>query len=40
MLPDRIRTSRLVLRRQRATDAYLVKEAIDASLEHLKASVA
>lgn len=40
MLPDRIRTSRLVLRRQRAADAHLVKEAIDASLKHLKASVA
>ena len=39
MLPERIRTSRLVLRCQREADAALVKEAIDASLAHLKKSV-
>jgi RimJ/RimL family protein N-acetyltransferase len=39
MLPERIRTDRLLLRHQRATDAPLVKEAIDASLSHLQASV-
>lgn len=39
-LPEKIRTPRLVLRRQRAEDAAAIKEAVDASLELLKASVA
>jgi RimJ/RimL family protein N-acetyltransferase len=39
-LPPEVRTSRLVLRRQRREDAPLIKEAIDASLAHLQASVA
>lgn len=39
-LPSEIRTSRLVLRRQHPDDARLVKDAIDASLDHLQASVA
>jgi RimJ/RimL family protein N-acetyltransferase len=39
-LPDEIRTRRLLLRRQRLDDAALINEAIDASLAHLKASVA
>jgi RimJ/RimL family protein N-acetyltransferase len=34
-----VRTPRLLLRRQRPDDAALVKDAIDASLDHLKASV-
>jgi len=38
-LPPEVRTARLVLRRQRAEDAALVKEAVDASLAHLRASV-
>ena len=35
--PDRIETDRLVLRRWTAEDAPLLKEAVDASLEHLRA---
>jgi len=38
--PPEIRTQRLVLRRQRPEDTALIKEAVDASLAHLKASVA
>ena len=40
VLPARLRTPRLVLRRQQASDAPLVREAVDASLAHLRASVA
>jgi RimJ/RimL family protein N-acetyltransferase len=40
VLPPEIRTPRLYLRRQRPDDASLVKDAVDTSLEHLKASVA
>ena len=40
MLPPEVHTARLVLRRQHPDDAHLVKEAIDSSLAHLKASVA
>ena len=39
-LPPVVRTPRLVLRRQRPEDAPLIKEAIDTSLAHLRASVA
>jgi RimJ/RimL family protein N-acetyltransferase len=39
-IPSIIRTPRLVLRRQRPEDAPLIKEAVDASLAHLQASVA
>jgi RimJ/RimL family protein N-acetyltransferase len=39
-LPPAVRTPRLLLRRQRPDDATLIKDAVDASLEHLKASVA
>ena len=39
-LPAVVRTKRLVLRRQRPEDATLIREALDASLEHLRASVA
>ena len=39
-LPSEVRTPRLLLRRQRPDDATLIKDAVDASLEHLKASVA
>src|SRR5690348_11710432 len=39
-LPPEVRTARLLLRRQRPEYAMLVKEAVDASLTHLKASVA
>jgi ribosomal-protein-serine acetyltransferase len=38
-VPSEVRTLRLLLRRQRPDDATLVKDAIDASLDHLKASV-
>jgi len=40
ILPPEVSTTRLVLRRQHPDDAHLVKEAIDSSLAHLKASVA
>jgi len=40
MLPTTLRTERLLLRSQRPEDAPLVKAAVDASLAHLKASVA
>lgn len=40
LLPPTLRTSRLLLRRQRPDDAPLIKEAVDSSLEHLRASVA
>ena len=39
-LPPLVRTARLVLRRQRPEDAPLIREAIDSSLAHLRASVA
>jgi RimJ/RimL family protein N-acetyltransferase len=39
-LPPEVRTPRLLLRPQRPEHAPLIKEAVDASLEHLKASVA
>lgn len=39
-LPTIVRTSRLVLRRQSPEDAPLIKEAVDTSLAHLRASVA
>lgn len=39
-LPPRIRTPRLVLRCQHPNDAQLIKDAVDSSLAHLKASVA
>jgi RimJ/RimL family protein N-acetyltransferase len=39
-LPTVVRTPRLVLRRQRPEDAPLIKEAVDTSLAHLRASVA
>ena len=39
-LPAIIRTPRLVLRRQQPEDAPLIKEAVDTSLAHLRASVA
>jgi RimJ/RimL family protein N-acetyltransferase len=39
-LPPIVRTRRLVLRRQRPEDAVLIKEAVDTSLAHLRASVA
>ena len=39
-LPTTVRTSRLVLRRQRPEDAPLIREAVDSSLAHLRASVA
>ena len=39
-LPAVVRTPRLVLRRQRPEDAPLVREAVDTSLAHLRASVA
>lgn len=39
-LPSEVRTPRLLLRRQRPGDAALIKDAVDASLEHLQASVA
>src|SRR5689334_14842874 len=39
-LPATIRTPRLLLRRQHPSDAPLIKEAVDSSLAHLKASVA
>jgi RimJ/RimL family protein N-acetyltransferase len=38
-LPSELRTRRLVLRRQRPEDAALIKDAVDASVDHLKASV-
>lgn len=40
LLPPEIRTRRLLLRRQHPSDAPLIKDAVDASLEHLQASVA
>ena len=40
LLPSEVRTARLLLRRQRPEDAALIKDAVDASLTHLKASVA
>ena len=40
VLPPMVRTQRLILRRQRPEDAPLIKEAVDASLAHLRASVA
>ena len=39
-LPALVRTPRLVLRRQRPEDAPLIREAVDTSLAHLRASVA
>jgi RimJ/RimL family protein N-acetyltransferase len=39
-LPPLVRTPRLVLRRQRPEDASLIKDAVDTSLAHLRASVA
>lgn len=39
-LPTVVRTPRLVLRRQRPEDAPLIREAVDTSLAHLRASVA
>ena len=39
-LPTLIRTARLLLRQQRPEDAELIREAVDTSLEHLRASVA
>src|SRR5262245_56926433 len=39
-LPRVVRTERLVLRSQQPEDAAMIKEAIDASLAHLRASVA
>lgn len=39
-LPAVVRAPRLVLRRQRPEDAPLVREAVDTSLAHLRASVA
>ena len=39
-LPATIRTPRLLLRRQHPSDALSIKEAVDSSLAHLKASVA
>ncbi|CAA9308817.1 MAG: hypothetical protein AVDCRST_MAG11-1346 [uncultured Gemmatimonadaceae bacterium] len=39
-LPALVRTPRLVLRRQRPEDAALIREAVDTSLAHLRASVA
>src|SRR5437868_4151177 len=40
LLPPIIRTERLVLRRQQPQDAPMIKEAVDTSLPHLRASVA
>jgi RimJ/RimL family protein N-acetyltransferase len=39
-VPPIIRTRRLVLRRQRPEDAPLIKQAVESSLAHLRASVA
>ena len=39
-LPAVVRTARLVLQRQRPEHGPLIKEAVDTSLEHLRASVA
>ena len=39
-IPTLVRTPRLVLRRQRPEDAPLVRDAVDTSLAHLRASVA
>jgi RimJ/RimL family protein N-acetyltransferase len=39
-LPPIVHTPRLVLRRQRPEDAPLIRDAIDTSLAHLRASVA
>ena len=39
-LPSVVRTARLLLRRQHPEDAPLIREAIDTSLAHLRASVA
>jgi RimJ/RimL family protein N-acetyltransferase len=39
-LPPEIRTPRLLLRRQHPHDARLIKNAVDASLDHLQSSVA
>ena len=39
-LPPVVHTARLLLRRQRPEDAPLIRDAIDASLAHLRASVA
>lgn len=39
-VPPKIRTARLVLRRQHPDDAQLIKDAVDSSLAHLKGSVA
>jgi RimJ/RimL family protein N-acetyltransferase len=39
-MPRRIRTARLILRRQNPDDAQLIKDAVDSSLAHLQASVA
>jgi RimJ/RimL family protein N-acetyltransferase len=39
-LPSEARTARLVLRRQHPADARLIEDAVDASLAHLRASVA
>jgi RimJ/RimL family protein N-acetyltransferase len=40
LLPAEIHTPRLLLRRQQPTDAPLIKDAVDVSLEHLRGSVA
>jgi RimJ/RimL family protein N-acetyltransferase len=40
VLPAIVRTARLVLRRQRPDHAARIKEAVDTSLDHLRASVA
>lgn len=39
-LPQLVRTQRLVLRRQQPEHALQIKDAVDASLEHLRAAVA
>lgn len=39
-IPAIVRTPRLVLRRQRPEDAQLIRDAVDSSLAHLRASVA
>jgi RimJ/RimL family protein N-acetyltransferase len=39
-LPSEVQTPRLLLRRQHPDDAARIKDAVDASLDHLKASVA
>jgi ribosomal-protein-serine acetyltransferase len=40
LFPPAVRTLRLLLRRQHPDDAALIKEAVDTSLHHLRASVA